>query len=74
MILGLELVIQTAALMHPCCVIMFLKVPNLFFNQNSTVSYLFGLALAKELQFKKNTVISRILITFDAFQSAPARQ
>ena len=31
-ILGLELVMQTAALMHPCCVIMFLKVPNLFFN------------------------------------------
>ena len=44
-ILGLELVLQTAAFGIPCLVIMFLKVPNLFFNQNSTVSYLIGLAL-----------------------------
>ena len=42
-ILGLDLVLQTAAFGLPGFVI--LKVPNLFFNQNSTVSYLIGLAL-----------------------------
>ena len=37
-ILGLDLVLQTAAFGLPGFVIIILKVPNLFFNQNSTVS------------------------------------